>query len=122
RQSGRSARSARAIAWPAAPSDRRRGASERRRIRWCRGGSRFERVYLPHMAHPALETAAPFVPERPTLEKLRAAAAGCTAWPLHKTGTQTVFGDGMATARAIFLGVQPGDGADQLGRPLCGAA
>ena len=44
-------------------------------------------------------TAANFLPERPTLESLRAAAAGCTACPLHLTGTQTVFGEG-AGARA----------------------
>jgi uracil-DNA glycosylase len=40
------------------------------------------------------ETAAPLVPERPTLPKLRAAAAGCTACDLYRTGTQTVFGEG----------------------------
>ena len=74
------------------------------------------------MAHPALETAAPLVPERPTLEKLRAAAAGCRACPLYKTGTQTVFGEGTATARAIFVGEQPGDSEDKLGRPFVGPA
>src|SRR2546422_435073 len=115
-------RGARAIAWPAAPSDRRGGASDRRHIRRCRDGSRFQRVYLPQMAHPALETAAPLVPESPTLEKLRAAAAGCTACPLYKTGTQTVFGEGMAPARAVFIGEQPGDSEDKLGRPFVGPA
>jgi uracil-DNA glycosylase len=35
------------------------------------------------------------VPDRPTLDKLREAAAGCTACPLHKSGTQTVFGEGL---------------------------
>jgi len=74
------------------------------------------------MAHPGLETAAPLVPESPTLEKLRAAAAGCTACPLYKTGTQTVFGEGTATARAIFIGEQPGDSEDKLGRPFVGPA
>ena len=74
------------------------------------------------MTHPALDTAAPLVPERPTLEKLRAAAAGCTACPLFKTGTQTVFGEGTATARAIFIGEQPGDSEDKLGRPFVGPA
>jgi len=74
------------------------------------------------MAHPALETAAPLVPESPTLEKLRAAAAGCTACPLYKTGTQTVFGEGMAAARAVFIGEQPGDSEDKLGRPFVGPA
>jgi uracil-DNA glycosylase len=79
-------------------------------------------VYLPYVTHPALETAAPLVPERPTLERLRAAAAGCRACPLYKTGTQTVFGEGTATARAIFIGEQPGDSEDKLGRPFVGPA
>jgi uracil-DNA glycosylase family protein len=74
------------------------------------------------VTHPALETAAPLVPERPTLAKLRAAAAGCRACPLYKTGTQTVFGEGTATARAIFIGEQPGDSEDKLGRPFVGPA
>ncbi|HYY53045.1 MAG TPA: UdgX family uracil-DNA binding protein, partial [Myxococcales bacterium] len=74
------------------------------------------------MAHAVLETAAPLVPERPTLEKLRAVAAACTACPLYKTGTQTVFGEGLSTARAIFLGEQPGDSEDKIGRPFVGPA
>ena len=69
-----------------------------------------------------LQTAAPLVPDRPTLARLRAAAAGCTACPLYKTGTQTVFGEGMAAARAIFLGEQPGDSEDRVGRPFVGPA
>jgi len=74
------------------------------------------------MAHAGLATAAPLVPPRPTLAKLRAAAAGCTACPLYKTGTQTVFGEGLAGARAVFLGEQPGDSEDRLGRPFVGPA
>ena len=46
-------------------------------------------------------SAAPLVPERPTLKKLQVAAAGCTACPLWKTGTQTVFGDGAANVRQL---------------------
>ncbi len=74
------------------------------------------------MAHVEVPTAAPLVPERPTLQKLRVAAAGCTACPLYKTGTQTVFGEGLSTARAVFLGEQPGDSEDKLGRPFVGPA
>jgi uracil-DNA glycosylase family protein len=74
------------------------------------------------MAHAELATAAPLVPARPTLAKLRVAAAGCTACPLYKTGTQTVFGEGLADARAVFLGEQPGDSEDKAGRPFVGPA
>jgi uracil-DNA glycosylase family protein len=74
------------------------------------------------MAHTELWTAAPLVPQRPSLARLRAAAAGCTACPLYKTGTQTVFGEGLATSRAIFIGEQPGDSEDKTGRPFVGPA
>jgi uracil-DNA glycosylase len=68
------------------------------------------------------ETAAPLVPERPSLPKLREAAAGCTACDLYKTGTQTVFGEGTRKAEAMFVGEQPGDQEDRAGKPFVGPA
>jgi uracil-DNA glycosylase family protein len=67
-------------------------------------------------------TAAPLVPDRPTLTKLREAAAGCQACPLWETGTQTVFGEGSADAELVFVGEQPGDEEDKAGRPFVGPA
>jgi uracil-DNA glycosylase len=67
-------------------------------------------------------TAAPLVPDRPTLKKLREAAAGCQACPLWETGTQTVFGEGAADAELVFVGEQPGDEEDKTGRPFVGPA
>ena len=68
------------------------------------------------------ETAAPLVPPKPTLAKLREAAAGCKACPLWKTGTQTVFGEGTEDAELMFVGEQPGDREDIEGRPFVGPA
>ena len=68
------------------------------------------------------ETAEPLVPERPTLARLREAAAGCRACPLWKTGTQTVFGEGLAKAKLVLVGEQPGDREDREGRPFVGPA
>ena len=68
------------------------------------------------------ETAAPLVPARPSLTKLREAAADCKACPLWKTGTQTVFGEGAAKAEVMFVGEQPGDQEDTAGRPFVGPA
>jgi uracil-DNA glycosylase len=68
------------------------------------------------------ETAAPLVPERPSLPKLREDAAGCTACELYKTGTQTVFGEGARNAEVVFVGEQPGDQEDKAGRPFVGPA
>ena len=56
------------------------------------------------------------------LETLRARAAKCTACDLYKTGTQTVFGEGLESARAVLLGEQPGDSEDRAGRPFVGPA
>ena len=74
------------------------------------------------MASSALETAAPLVPDRPSLPSLREAAAGCKACPLWKGATQTVFGEGTRTAEIVFVGEQPGDVEDQEGRPFVGPA
>jgi uracil-DNA glycosylase len=66
--------------------------------------------------------AAALIPERPTLKSLREVAAGCTACPLHKTGTQTVFGEGLKRARLMLVGEQPGDREDIEGHPFVGPA
>jgi uracil-DNA glycosylase family protein len=68
------------------------------------------------------ETAAPLIPPRPNLKKLREAAAGCKACPLWKTGTQTVFGEGSPKAEVMFVGEQPGDQEDRVGKPFVGPA
>ena len=68
------------------------------------------------------DTAAALIPEQPTLEKLREAAAGCKACDLWATGTQTVFGEGSAEADVVFVGEQPGDREDLEGRPFVGPA
>jgi DNA polymerase len=62
------------------------------------------------------------IPEHATLKSLREAAAGCTACPLHKTGTQTVFGEGLKRARLMLIGEQPGDREDIEGHPFVGPA
>jgi uracil-DNA glycosylase len=67
-------------------------------------------------------TAAPLVPPRPSLKKLREAAAGCKACPLWESGTQTVFGEGGAHADVVFVGEQPGDREDIEGHPFVGPA
>jgi uracil-DNA glycosylase family protein len=68
------------------------------------------------------ETAAPLVPESDSLPKLRKAAADCQACDLWKIGTQTVFGEGAASAEIVFVGEQPGDKEDLAGRPFVGPA
>lgn len=57
-----------------------------------------------------------------TLEELREEAAGCTACPLYKNATQTVFGEGPKDARVILVGEQPGDQEDLTGKPFVGPA
>ena len=63
-------------------------------------------------------------PEAPAtpLAALRAEAAGCQRCDLCRPATQTVFGEGPETARALFVGEQPGDQEDLAGRPFVGPA
>src|SRR5437016_14401202 len=68
------------------------------------------------------ETAAPLIPEQPSLPVLQQAAAGCRACHLWEKGTQTVFGEGEPRARAMLIGEQPGDVEDVAGRPFVGPA
>jgi DNA polymerase len=74
------------------------------------------------MAVVEIETAAPLIPPRPTLSKLRDVAAECKACHLWKLGTQTVFGEGRAKSLIMFVGEQPGDKEDLAGRPFVGPA
>lgn len=68
------------------------------------------------------DTASRYIPDRPTLPKVKEAAAGCQACDLWKRGTQTVFGEGGRTARVMFVGEQPGDQEDIAGKPFVGPA
>ena len=67
-------------------------------------------------------SAAAFLPERLSLAALREAARGCTACPLWRCGTQTVFGEGLKRASMFLVGEQPGDREDLAGRPFVGPA
>ena len=68
------------------------------------------------------DSAADLVPSRPSLAKLREAAAGCRACPLWEDATQTVFGTGKRNSAAMFVGEQPGDREDREGAPFVGPA
>jgi uracil-DNA glycosylase len=54
--------------------------------------------------------------------ELRDEAAGCTRCGLYEHATQTVFGEGPATAAIALIGEQPGDQEDKRGRPFTGPA
>ncbi|HEX5481572.1 MAG TPA: UdgX family uracil-DNA binding protein [Terriglobia bacterium] len=56
------------------------------------------------------------------MPNLRQAAAGCRACDLYRTGTQTVFGEGPAKARIMFIGEMAGDAEDREGKPFVGPA
>jgi DNA polymerase len=62
------------------------------------------------------------IPDHPTLDALRAAAASCAACPLHRDATQTVFGSGGGDSQVMLVGEQPGDKEDLAGEPFVGPA
>jgi len=68
------------------------------------------------------DSAAALLPNDPDLERLREAAAECTACPLYKNATQTVFGEGPERALIMLVGEQPGDAEDLAGHPFVGPA
>ncbi|HYE85823.1 MAG TPA: UdgX family uracil-DNA binding protein [Vicinamibacterales bacterium] len=59
---------------------------------------------------------------RKKLTQVRDEAADCRRCDLWKRGTQTVFGEGPATARLMLVGEQPGDQEDLAGEPFVGPA
>jgi uracil-DNA glycosylase family protein len=61
-------------------------------------------------------------PNASSLKRLREVAKQCKACPLWKTGTQTVFGEGLRTARVMLVGEQPGNDEDLAGKPFVGPA
>jgi uracil-DNA glycosylase len=61
------------------------------------------------------------VPANTDLGELRRAAAKCQACPLFRNATQTVFGEG-GEGVVVFIGEQPGDQEDKVGKPFVGPA
>lgn len=59
---------------------------------------------------------------RKRLTQVRDDAAGCRRCDLWKRATQTVFGEGPASARLMLVGEQPGDQEDVAGEPFVGPA
>lgn len=66
--------------------------------------------------------ASSFVPQTLDLSELARAAAGCRGCELYRHASRTVFGQGPSTARAVFVGEQPGDQEDLQGAPFVGPA
>ena len=72
---------------------------------------------------PALPLAEGMDIERITaLPAVAEAARSCLACAMAHHATQTVFGEGTATAPLMFVGEQPGDQEDLMGRPFVGPA
>jgi DNA polymerase len=71
---------------------------------------------------PAQRSAAKYLPKAQSIASLRKAAARCRGCDLYKDATQTVFGEGPARAKVMFVGEQPGDSEDKEGHPFVGPA
>lgn len=66
--------------------------------------------------------AAEYVPHTDDLATVRAAAQRCHGCDLYRDATQTVFGEGAATASTVLVGEQPGNDEDLDGHPFVGPA
>ena len=84
---------------------------------------RGEEAGSPDDANPGgVRSAAPFVPKTTSVRTLRVAVQECRGCDLYKAATQAVFGTGGRSARALFVGEQPGDQEDLEGEPFVGPA
>jgi uracil-DNA glycosylase family protein len=70
----------------------------------------------------ATRSALDYVPKVHDLDSLREAAKECHGCDLYLRATQTVFGEGPRRAAVLFVGEQPGDREDEMGRPFVGPA
>jgi hypothetical protein len=66
--------------------------------------------------------AAVFLPKHHDIPSLKEASLKCEGCELYKYANGTVFGEGPAKARVIFVGEQPGDSEDKQGRLFVGPA
>lgn len=62
------------------------------------------------------------VPKTYSWDELYQSAKSCTACPLAKSATQTVFGEGNLKADIMLVGEQPGDEEDLAGKSFIGPA
>jgi DNA polymerase len=74
------------------------------------------------MPRAPVPTAAALIPADASLRTIREIASGCQACHLYCKATQTVFGEGLARARMMLVGEQPGNEEDLEGRPFVGPA
>jgi DNA polymerase len=71
---------------------------------------------------PALGPVVLAAADSPDLARTGREALACTLCPLYLPATQTVFGEGPTDAPMMFIGEQPGDQEDVIGRPFVGPA
>ena len=71
---------------------------------------------------PALGPVVLHVAPNPSLQREEKGASTCQRCPLYQPATQTVFGEGPGDAAVMFVGEQPGDQEDTIGRPFVGPA
>ncbi len=104
---------------------------------WDRHRDRLLEDATPDVSVPEAEALdeAPRPPDRPplgpvvlpiatdaALVRAKHEALACRRCPLFEPATQTVFGEGPADATVMFVGEQPGDQEDTIGRPFVGPA
>ena len=74
------------------------------------------------MKRTSFKGGAEFIPQSKKLSVLRTAIQQCRGCDLFEHATQAVFGEGPKKSTVMFIGEQPGDAEDRLGRPFVGPA
>ena len=83
---------------------------------------RMRRTRNKQAADPASDWRPAPAPDSSSLKVVRDASKICTACPLYRNATQTVFGEGPKDAAMMLVGEQPGDQEDVAGKPFVGPA
>src|ERR1700733_386868 len=76
----------------------------------------------PHSSKGNSDPAQKEIPGMSTLAGLARISKDCKACDLWERGTQTVFGEGEADSKVMFVGEVPGDQEDRAGKPFVGPA
>ena len=77
---------------------------------------------MPKPPRTPTDSAADLIPNRPTIDTLRAVSQDCRACDLWRRATRTVFGEGARKAELLLVGEQPGNDEDLSGHPFVGPA
>jgi DNA polymerase len=106
----------------ARPTEEKHAMKRQSRNSNSAGGPRIPASQTNQANCPTGASAAEFIPHTASLAVLREAVNNCRGCQIYCNATQGVFGQGPKDATVMFVGEQPGDQEDKVGKPFVGPA